>query len=228
VVSGFSRTSYVASGFSRTSYVASGFSRTSYVASGFSRTSVVAGFSRPSAWHLICLSSRVFPGRPEHLKTFDYLGPHRYFLTFCTFDRRRVFVTSDPVDTVRTQFLRAADDERFAFLAYCFMPDHVHLLVEGKSDDSECRRFFARAKQLSGFHYKKQFGEPLWQRYGFERTLRSDEATLSVARYILENPVRAGLVKCVEEYPFLGSDVYTTAEILEAVQVNGGWRDRSG
>ena len=132
------------------------------------------------------------------------------------------------VNAVRTQCVRAAGDERYTFLAYCFMQDHVHLLVEGTSDDSDCRRFIARAKQLSGFHHTKQFGEPLWQRYGFERTLRSEEATLSVARYILENPVRAGLVTCVEEYPFLGSDVYTIVEILDAVQFNGGWRDRSG
>lgn len=170
----------------------------------------------------------MFPGRPEHLKTFDYLGLHRYFLTFCTFERRRLFVTSDAVDAVRTQFLRAADDERIAVLAYCVMPDHLHLLVEGKSDDSDCRRFIARGKQLSGFHYKKQFGSALWQRYGFERTLRSDEATLSMARYILESPIRAGLVRYVEEYPFLGSDVYTIAEILEAVQLNNHWCHRSG
>lgn len=169
----------------------------------------------------------MFPRRPEHLRTFDYAGLHRYFLTFCTIERRPLFVTLDAVDCVRTQFLRAADDG-YAFLAYCFMPDHVHLLVDGTSDDSDCRRFIARGKQLSGFHYKKQFGEPLWQRYGFEHTLRSDEATLSVARYILENPVRAGLVKCVEEYPFLGSDVYAIADILEAVQINDGRSRWSG
>jgi len=169
----------------------------------------------------------MFTGRPEHLKTFDYVGLHRYFLTFCTLNRRPLFLTSDSVDEVRRQFLRAEHDERFAVLAYCFMPDHVHLLVEGKSDDSDCRRFISRAKQLSGFRYKRQFGEPLWQRYGYERTLRSEEATLSVARYILENPVRAGLVRSAAEYPFLGSSVYTVGQIMEAVQMRNGWY-RSG
>jgi hypothetical protein len=38
-------------------------------------------------------------------------------------------------------------------------------------------------------------------------------------RYIVENPVRAGLVARVEDYPFLGSTVYSIAEILEAVQL---------
>jgi len=160
----------------------------------------------------------VSPGHAEHLKTFDYVGRHRYFLTFCTFERRTLFVTDAAVTNVRTQFLRAADNERFAIIAYCFMPDHVHLLVEGQSHDSDACRFIARAKQLSAFHYEKAFGELLWQRYSYERVLRSEEATLSVARYILENPVRAGLVTRTADYAFLGSHTYSVDHIL------GGYR----
>jgi hypothetical protein len=44
--------------------------------------------------------------------------------------------------------------------------------------------------------------------------LRDDEATLSVARYILANPVRAGLARSVEEYPFVGSLVYELKDLL--------------
>ena len=164
-------------------------------------------------------------GRPEHLRTFDYLGLYRYFLTFCTIRRQEAFVSAERVNEVLTKFLRAAADERFALLAYCFMPDHVHLLVEGQSDDSDGRRFIARAKQLSAFHYKKRFGQPLWQRYGFERTLRTQEDTLSVAKYILENPVRARLVQDVRQYPFSGSRVYTIDAILEAVAFRRTWSD---
>jgi hypothetical protein len=67
----------------------------------------------------------------------------------------------------------------------------------------------------------------LWQRYGFERVLRDDEDTLSVARDIFENPVRAGFVTKVDDYPFLGSDVYPIPAILEAIQLRRGWY-RSG
>jgi REP element-mobilizing transposase RayT len=99
------------------------------------------------------------------------------------------------------------------------MPDHVHLLVEAQADDSDCRQFIKRAKQFSGYYFKQQFDAPLWQRYGFEHVLRDDEATLHVARYILENPVRGGLVARVEDYPFAGSMVYPIAEILAAVRM---------
>ena len=161
--------------------------------------------------------------RPEHLKTFDYIGLHQYFLTFCTHERRQLFVDPERVAVVSTQIQRAALDLRFAVLAYCYMPDHVHLLAEGLADDSDCRQFISRAKQYSGFHYRAAFGQRLWQRYGFERVLRGDEAAVSVARYILENPVRAGLVEDVRAYPFSGSDTYTVAQILEAIQLQSGW-----
>jgi len=97
------------------------------------------------------------------------------------------------------------------------MPDHLHLLIEAESEASDCLQFITRAKQFSGYYYARRVGGRLWQRYGFEHTLRSNEATLFVARYILENPVRANLVPRVEDYPFVGSCVYTVREILDAV-----------
>jgi putative transposase len=159
----------------------------------------------------------VFPANPGHLRAFDYLGLYRYFLTFCLDRRRTIFMESLVVELVLRQIRRAAVDEAFAVAAYCFMPDHLHLLVEGLTDASDCRRFIKCAKQLSGYYYSRASGgAKLWQRYGYERALRSDEATLIVAKYILENPVRAGLVRRPEDYRFLGSDMYSITEILEA------------
>jgi len=164
----------------------------------------------------------VFPRNPGHLQTFDYVGLYRYFLTFCTDFRRRLFTDAAAVDVVLSQILRAARDERFAVTAYCFMPDHVHLLIQAEHDGSDCLAFVKRAKQLSGFYYSKRFGRKLWQRYGYERVLRNDEATLAVARYIFENPIRAGLVSRVEDYPLLGSTTYAVADILEAAGNRSG------
>ena len=58
----------------------------------------------------------------------------------------------------------------------------------------------------------------LWQRYGFERVLRNDEATAAVARYTIANPVRAGLVRSPADYPFWGSFLYTREVLLEYIQ----------
>jgi putative transposase len=158
-------------------------------------------------------------GKPGHLKAFDYIGLYRYFLTFCTDNRHHLFVAREQVDVVLEQILRSATDTGFAVVAYCFMPDHVHLLVEAQSEVSDCRQFIKRAKQFSGYYFKQKFDVRLWQRYGFEHVLRDDEPTLVVARYTLENPVRGGLVQRVEDYPVAGSALYPLGEILAAVQM---------
>ena len=95
------------------------------------------------------------------------------------------------------------------------MPDHVHLLIQGLRADSDCKRFISRAKQFSGFYYKQRCKRKLWQRYGYERVVRDDEATIDAARYILANPLRAGLVKDIREYRFTGSSVVTIGELIE-------------
>ena len=159
--------------------------------------------------------------KPLHLKTFDYLGVHRYSLTICTDQRRPLFKTADAVLLVLSQISRSASDHDFAILAYCFMPDHLHLLVEGLADASDFRRFVTSAKQYSGFHYHKMFGRGLWQRYVFEHVLRDDEVMTIEARHILENPVRAGFVQNVEDYPFVGSKVYSLRHLLEGTARSG-------
>jgi putative transposase len=165
---------------------------------------------------------------PEHLRTFDYLGPRQYFLTFCTHNRDRHFVNAEAVAVVRTQIARACGEQRMPLIAYCFMPDHLHLLVEGQSEDSDCKQFIARAKQYSGFYYRRAFGRPLWQRYGYEHVLRDDQAAVSVARYILENPVRARIVATPQDYPFSGSSMHALEELLDAVQLRKRWYTRGG
>jgi putative transposase len=102
-----------------------------------------------------------------------------------------------------------------AILAYCFMPDHLHLLVEGTSGNSSLLEFVRTAKQRSGFAFARTSRIRLWQRYGFERVLRSDEEALSVAAYVVANPVRAGLIDDVRLYPFAGSDVYAMEDLIE-------------
>jgi len=77
------------------------------------------------------------------------------------------------------------------------MPDHVHLVAEATSESTDLKQFITRAKQFSGYHFGGASGQRLWQRYGYERVLRDDEATKSVVTYALENPVRAGLVDCI-------------------------------
>ena len=157
---------------------------------------------------------------PEHMETFSYLGRYRYSLTFCTDARKPFFTDAANVDLVALHFLSAAADEDFDVIAYCFMPDHVHVIVIGTADDSDLKAFVKRAKQLSGFYFKQKTEQCLWQRYGYEHVIRNDESTQQAVRYVLENPLRQGLAKSVSEYPFIGSSRYSREELIEYIRVD--------
>jgi putative transposase len=158
----------------------------------------------------------VYRRRPR-LNAALYRGLQRYFLTFCTAKRERVFVTSEIVDLVLGRILQCARFADIEVIAYCFMPDHVHLVVQGSTEAADVIVFVHQAKQRSGFDYARINGKRLWQPSYYDRVLRDDEATLSVVRYVCENPVRGGLVESPHDYGFLGSDRFTLDQVLDAV-----------
>ena len=98
------------------------------------------------------------------------------------------------------------------------MPDHCHLLIEGLATGSDFKRFCKLAKQRSGGVYARKRGGRLWQEGYHDRVLREGDSSLTVARYLLGNPVRAGLVAAPIDYPYLGSDRWTVAELIDAQQ----------
>jgi REP element-mobilizing transposase RayT len=129
-----------------------------------------------------------------------------------------VFIDAITARETLAQFLRTAAEEHFAVLAYCLMPDHAHLLIEGTAAGADLRRLAKMSKQRSGAVHALRGGGPLWQDGYHDRILRSDDDVKQIARYILENPVRAGLVSRPEEYPYLGSGVWTLAQLFDAYQ----------
>ncbi|MBA2259144.1 MAG: transposase [Acidobacteria bacterium] len=153
--------------------------------------------------------------RRPRLQGFLYTGFRRYFLTFCTDGRHKVFTNPSTVACVREQILSAAHAQGVAILAYVFMPDHVHLLVEGKREDADLKSFVHLAKQKSGFAYSRSHHRRLWQASYFDRMLRDEEDTWDVIRYIVMNPVRANLVTTFTQYAFLGSAVMERDELMQ-------------
>jgi len=158
--------------------------------------------------------------RVPRLASFNYTGCYRYFLTICAAGRARLFVTDEAVSLVLLELSRTSADEHFAVTAYCFMPDHVHVLIEGTREDADFQRLVRVFKQRSSYHWKRRMTGDLWQRSYFEHVLRDDEDTFHVARYILDNPVRAGLAKRPEEYPFVGSLTLDVVDLMYSVQID--------
>jgi putative transposase len=156
----------------------------------------------------------MFPKRPR-IAGFSYIGFHRYSLTICTSERKPLFSDAETVDAVLTTIRRSAEAHGFAVLAYCFMPDHVHLIVGASSESADLQKFVTNWKQLSGFAHKQRTRESLWQPSYFDHVLRDEEETSRAVRYVLENPVRKRMVAEFSEYKFSGSDVFGVDELRE-------------
>ena len=130
-----------------------------------------------------------YPKRPR-LINFDYIGTYAYFITILTKDRAIYFREAATVEGVVSILNETARSERFGILTYCFMPDHLHLLVIGDNGNSNLKKFINLFKQKSGYWYKKSYSTNLWHISYYDHVLRREENIENVSMYILENPVR--------------------------------------
>lgn len=81
-------------------------------------------------------------------------------------------------------------------LAFVVMPDHMHWLLQ-----------LNQPQTLSGLiksvkaKTAQAIGQRIWQAGYYDHAIRKDEDVVNIARYIIANPIRAGLVKRVGDYP---------------------------
>jgi REP element-mobilizing transposase RayT len=88
---------------------------------------------------------------------------------------------------------------------YCFMPDHQHLIIQGTRGYSDLWKTVVSYKQKTGFWMSVNKPEMKWQKDFYDRIIRGDDDIAAQIRYILDNPVRKGLVTLWQQYPFKGA-----------------------
>ncbi len=147
--------------------------------------------------------------RPHRLPGVPYDQPGPVFhCRLGTWDRIPIFSQPDAarlfVDALRFYHGRSVD-----MLAYCVMPDHVHLLVRMNESGVKLSRWVGDLKRWASRAAQEQHRIQLrWQPGFYERVVRDCEDLVEVARYIVGNPVRAGLTDEWRSFPWSGSFVY--------------------
>jgi REP element-mobilizing transposase RayT len=124
-----------------------------------------------------------------------------YLVTVACHDRRRVFGSLEAGRCfARAVGAMGLDAETWCWVA---MPDHVHWLMApvGNLDLSRCVQ---KLKALTTRKLRASLGweGEVWQRGFHDRAVREDEDLRTMARYVIANPVRAGLVGSVRDWPF--------------------------
>ena len=140
------------------------------------------------------------PRQPHRLRRLPIIRANldRYFVTLCTRNRQAVLANARVND--RTREFVAGSPERYGMWveAYMLMPDHAHMLITSSKDSAALGHWVKAFKAVVGAR------EFTWQTGYFDHVLRSDESAAEKWDYIHMNPVRAGLVKHPEDWPYSG------------------------
>ncbi|SDQ78579.1 transposase [Pseudoxanthomonas sp. CF125] len=126
-----------------------------------------------------------------------------YLVTFTTHQRAQIFKESGNAALMARSLhgLKIWGDTKL--LAWVLMPDHLHLLIT-LSQAETLQGVVQKVKSNTARELKSNdlsLGQ-VWASAFHDRSLRRDEDIRDVARYMVLNPVRAGLVACVGGYPY--------------------------
>lgn len=96
------------------------------------------------------------------------------------------------------------DGERYRLLAWCIMPNHVHVVVEQGADLAGTVR---RWKSWTARRINAVAGRSgvVWRREYFDRFARNEDQLANMIWYVEQNPVAAGLVAEAQEWAWLSA-----------------------
>jgi REP element-mobilizing transposase RayT len=148
------------------------------------------------------------PQHSKNLRRGRYSETGRiYLLTTATWQRRPFFLDMI-LGRLVVQAMRFQEDEkRVESLAFVLMPDHLHwlLALQHQTTLSEVMKSVKSYSSRKISNVLREAGETgathVWQDGFHDHALRKEDDLIEVSRYVIANPVRAGLVKRVEDYP---------------------------
>ncbi|MFZ2629933.1 MAG: transposase [Rugosibacter sp.] len=138
------------------------------------------------------------PPQGRQLRTGRISLAHQvYHVTCVTQARAPIFTWHNTAAVAAKAFYHPALIPHATTLAFVVMPDHIHWLLQlGQTAtlSDTVRRYKARVSLL--------LGQRIWQRGFHDHALRHAEDLAGTARYIVANPLRAGLCQKIGDYPY--------------------------
>ncbi len=125
-----------------------------------------------------------------------------YFITSVTANRRPAFESFYSGRLLVKEMMAENERGTLESLAYVVMPDHFHWLLQLR-EGADLSTAIGRVKSLTARSVNTLVGQRgrFWQDGFHDHALRQDEELVSFARYLVANPLRAGLVRSLRDYP---------------------------
>jgi REP element-mobilizing transposase RayT len=138
----------------------------------------------------------------HRLRTGRFSAPGQiYLVTTVVQNRAPVFRDFMRGRLVVDALKKAQEEELVLSLAWVVMPDHLHWLFELKNNTLTCIMARTKSRIALALNRSLERDGSLWQHGFHDRAIRRDEDLPAVARYIVANPLRAGLVEKIGDYP---------------------------
>jgi REP element-mobilizing transposase RayT len=124
-----------------------------------------------------------------------------YLITAVVHQRRRLFADWRLGRLLVEELRRAHEQKWVNSMAWVIMPDHFHWLIQ--LERYTLAQLMQAIKSRSTLTINRELNErgAFWQTGYHDRAIRDGEDLLPFARYIVANPLRAGLVEKIGNYP---------------------------
>jgi REP element-mobilizing transposase RayT len=103
---------------------------------------------------------------------------------------------------VVNSLLRGVEEGHYELGAYAVMPNHVHTLLLPKVPPSQLMRALKGVTAREANRILNRTGQSFWQGESYDHWVRDQTEWDRIAKYIEENPVKAGLAVRAEAYPW--------------------------
>jgi putative transposase len=107
---------------------------------------------------------------------------------------------------------KGVDLEHYELGAYVVMPNHVHLLIRPSIAPERLMKSLKGASAREANRVLGRTGEPFWQKESYDHWVRNPSEFQTIRMYIEANPVKAGLVRNPEDYPWSSAGVETSLD----------------
>jgi REP element-mobilizing transposase RayT len=162
------------------------------------------------------VTTRLYFKFPDELckLIFDYHTHRKEFLDYDLYLAKidsPQWLAQNNVSKIVNDTLKYHENLKYILYAYCIMPNHLHILLQPMKGNS-LSSIMHSIKSYTAHKMKGiiNCGEHFWQNENYDHTIRNTDDFENTLNYIIENPVKAGLVENWEDWKW----TFYNAELL--------------
>ena len=170
--------------------------------------------ARASRRYAKMLSMPPVRAKKHRLHPNAYKGQKNVAFTCCVEGRKRLF--DDRTVVAATLAILEEQTRKYGCLVgvYCFMPDHLHLVLCGQHERSDAKKAVDEFKARTGLWLGEHRPTFAWQDDYHDHIIRKGDDWRRQVFYVYNNPVRAGLVKDAAAWLHTGTIGFDLTELL--------------